>query len=114
GVRDNPAFDVRMDGFGLKLDYQGESDQGWFAGVDLDRTRERYSRAGFDSKATRQSLLLGMRGGYRYAVNKQLFVSPWFGMSANIGDKSRVQIGDEHYTPAQWQPFATMHVGMVF
>lgn len=112
GMRRNTAYDVRMDGIGFKLDYIGRSEDGWFAGTDLNRAALRYRYNG--SEENHNAVQLGVRGGYRKRFGQRMFATPWIGLSRELTTPADITFAGERYEERTWTPFATLHLGMVF
>lgn len=73
---DNPAYQVRMDGYGLKLDYVGNSPSGGFIGAELSRTTMGYTHVNSGESFQHTALLADVRVGYRYDINQRFFLAP--------------------------------------
>lgn len=109
----NEGFDVRMDGFGMKLDVFLKDDwQGPFAGIEagvLGMTLR--SPDGAHDRETH--LQVGARAGWRFSLPAGFYATPWLGVDYAIGAGDRT-VGAFAYEESPWVIFPTVHVGYRF
>ena len=104
------AWDVRTDGFGMKLDVFLKDDwRGPFAGLEagLSDTTLR-SPDGVHDRDT--SVLVGGRVGWRVPFPAGFYVTPWVGLdyALDAGDRT---VGAFVFDGSPWVLFPTLHVG---
>lgn len=110
----NSGWDFAVRGASLKWDYLGASQDGFFVGMELQRTRNRHVYCGTGSTALRYATALGIRGGYRMPIgDRGFFITPWVGVSYS-GDSDDVVIDGETFEGNAITVFPTVHVGRQF
>lgn len=112
--KDNDKFDVKLSGYGLKLDYFMDKVGGGFIGMTYSRSEKDFTHATTNLSASRDSNLLGVRVGYKYRINEVFYVMPWLGVSKNLSDTSALQLSGDRYKVDEWTVFPTVHLGMQF
>lgn len=113
-VHGDDGFDVSFDGFGAKLQYFPRLDQhGAFFGIDGGLLRVLAERQGTDLAARQTQVGLGVHVGYRIALPEGFYVTPWIGVSYQLG-ASDVTLADRTYAPSSISVFPAIHVGYQF
>jgi hypothetical protein len=104
------GFDVRSDGFGMKLDVFLQEDwSGPFAGVEAGLLGTTLRSPAGDHDFDR-SLLVGGRAGWRIPLGAGFYATPWLGVDYAIGAGDR-NVGAYRYEQSPWVLFPTLHVG---
>jgi hypothetical protein len=114
----NEGWTSTMRGAGVKLDYVGQTSDGWFVGLEGGYLRMEYRLAGVGEGAGeavgRDVVGVGLRGGYRLPLGgRGLYIAPWVGLGYNF-DGSAVVVGDEVFERSAVVIFPTVHIGWRF
>lgn len=110
----NDGWDAVVRGVTLKLDYLGSSIDGFFAGVEGNYARTRYTLRGDDARERRGAYGVGIRGGYRIPLGQRgLYVVPWASVSYSF-DGDDVIIGSETFDGRSVTVFPAVHIGWRF
>jgi len=107
-------FSAAFDGYGIKLQYfPFAAQRGGFVGVDGGFARVRVSLDDSDlSKRVRQ-LSAGVHAGWRFAITRDLYATPWLGVGYST-DPGDVMLDGKTYTPTRVTIFPAVHVGYRF
>lgn len=107
------GFDVRMDGFGAKLDvFLREDWSGPFAGVEAGLLGITLRSPDGDHDFDRR-LNVGGRVGWRFPLGAGFHVTPWIGLDYALGANDR-NVGAHRYEENPWVFFPTVHLGYQF
>lgn len=109
----NDGWSTRTNGVGVKLDFVG-SGRGFFAGVEADAGRTRYTLDERSQSVSRTGFAAGARVGYRFLFgDSKFYIAPWVGVARNFGDLG-VTIADRTFDEDRVRIFPTVHVGWRF
>lgn len=116
---ENNRFSVRSSGFGIKADYLFRASKGFFLGLQSDYGTDKIGLKGSPIKQESESLMLGVRTGYRFMFGKKenrykgLYLVPWVAL-INTLDPAVVTQNDQRYEQKKWSVFPTVHLGYRF
>jgi hypothetical protein len=111
-VHGQEGFDASFDGYGAKLQYFLRGDRlGAFAGIGGGVARVRIERDGLAARETMFSA--GAHVGYRFAIAKGIYATPWIGVDYAF-DPADVMLGGERFEGKHWSVFPTVHLGYRF
>ncbi|MCX5746583.1 MAG: hypothetical protein NT062_29245 [Proteobacteria bacterium] len=113
-IHGDDGFDVSFSGFGAKLQYFPRLDQhGMFFGVDADVVKVRAELQGSDRVARDVQVGVGVHLGYRIALPKGFYVTPWIGVGYQASADD-LTVGAATYAPSAITVFPAIHVGYRF
>ncbi len=112
--KDNDKFDVKLSGYGVKLDFFMNKGEGAFIGMTYSRSERDFTHAITNLSENRDSNLLGVRVGYKYRINDVFYVMPWLGIARNVSDTTTIQLSEDRYEVEELTFFPTVHLGMQF
>lgn len=108
----NKGFQSKFNGYGIKLNYQGKSASGMFAGINYGTSR-------FDIEQTSTSVTqavdvqtLGVQFGYRFG-NDGFYIKPWIGFDKLL-NRPRLDFSGTEYRFPEINIFPTVHLGYSF
>jgi|GEM_PF-1069828 len=106
------GFDVRMTGFGTKLDYrffgQGSSP---FVGVEFARVKKEIMHRASRAREAFFQHTVGIRVGYQIALYRGLYLVPWLGIGFPIERRDVRLGGAELPKEGVISFFPTIHIG---
>jgi hypothetical protein len=112
-LHQSEGFDVRMDGFGAKLDvFLREGWSGPFAGLEAGLLGMTLRSPDGDHDFDRR-LQVGGRVGWRVPLAAGFYATPWLGIDYAFGAGDR-DVGAYRYEESPWVFFPTVHVGYQF
>ena len=113
-IHGNDAFDIAFDGFGVKLQWFPLAEQrGLVIGVDAAVARVLVARRDSDLAVRDGQLQAGVDIGYRFAIARGVYVTPWLGVARAFGART-VMLDGATYTPQRTLVFPAIHVGVAF
>lgn len=113
--KDNDSFDVTQGGYGLKIDWYGRREDGFFLGFEFSKTKVTLALAG--SEVKRDVDLAGIRFGYKIMLGRSWYLTPWIGIDKDISNSAgerKVQLNNEIYELREFTVFPTVHLGLEF
>lgn len=114
GMRNNASFITKMNGFGVKIDYFGQTPDGWFTGAELGNTDFNYQHKNQNMPIERKAYLAGIRTGYKFTFENAFYITPWIALKRNLSDTSPILVNGDSYQENRWLVFPTIHLGMQF
>ena len=113
-IHGNDAFDIGFDGFGAKLQWFPLAEQRRLVvGVDAGFAHVRVARRGTDLAVRDAQLQAGVDVGYRFAIARGVYVTPWLGLGHAFGART-VMLGGATYVPQRTLVFPAIHLGVAF
>lgn len=109
---DSEDFDIKFKGLGIKLDYFIEKNI--FIGLDSNVQKREYIHHTTNSKVEKTVAFVGVRTGFNYELNKNLYFSPWFGVSKNITGNEKITVSTSSVETGEYDYFLTAHIGYKF
>ncbi|WP_394183757.1 hypothetical protein [Marinomonas posidonica] len=106
-------YDVKFEGFGVKLDYLFGNYAGWFVGVEANSSNVTYTRTSTKETATRTQISLGPRIGYRIMYTQNITITPWLGIDLNL-EHDDVILDGERFESDAVSFFPAVHLGWRF
>lgn len=111
GQRD---FDVSFEGYGVKLQrFLFREESGGFVGVDAAVVHQLTRLRGTELAALQTQVAVGVHGGYRFDLSRQLYASAWVGVGRSFGARD-VSLGDKTFETPRWTVFPAVHLGYRF
>lgn len=110
----NEGYDVSFHGFGAKLQVFPFAEQrGLFLGVDGGVSRLLARRQGTDLASQQLQGSMGVHLGYRIALPADFYVTPWIGVSYQLGRKD-VTLAGAAFHQSPLNVFPAVHLGYRF
>ncbi|MDB4961252.1 MAG: hypothetical protein JWP01_1251 [Myxococcales bacterium] len=113
-IQTNEAFDVSLQGAGVKLQYFPFAEQRHaFVGVDMIVGRQLVERVGTTMASRDLQVSLGVAAGWRFPIGKQIYATPWIGVTygSKIDD---VHLAGSTYETKRITVFPAVHLGYRF
>lgn len=110
----NDGYDASFDGFGVKLQVFPFAEQrGLFFGVDGGVSRLLARRQGTDLASQQLQGAVGVDLGYRISLPADFYVTPWIGLSYQLGRKD-VTLAAAAWHQSALNVFPAVHLGYQF
>ncbi|RBP77971.1 hypothetical protein EBI01_19585 [Marinomonas rhizomae] len=106
-------YDLRFDGYGVKLDYLFGRYYGAFIGLEANSSKVKYTLKSTNQTTTRTQISLGPRIGYRIMYSKNITITPWIGIDFNL-DHDDVSLNGQKFDSSPISLFPTVHLGWKF
>ncbi|HNV27502.1 MAG TPA: autotransporter domain-containing protein [Cyclobacteriaceae bacterium] len=117
GYGGNDGFQVRSQGFGLKVNYLLNEKETWFGGIGTGYTNNTIKLKESSETQKQNAVSMGVHLGYRWFAFKNtdnawknLYIAPWFSVDYNHPLKEVNFIGGE-YKQKAISFFPTIHIG---
>lgn len=113
-IHGDDDFDLTMNGYGIKVQYYLFHEQrGGYIGVDGGVTHILTQLRGTDMARRQRLFGVGVDAGWRFALPAGFYVTPWLGVSYNVGVKDVMLAGKtQHNDPVVI--FPAVHLGYRF
>lgn len=109
---DSKDFDMKFNGFGLKLDYF--INENIFIGLDGSYQDRAYTHHTTNTKVEKSVYYLGIRTGFEHEISTNLYFSPWIGMWKNLSANEKIIVSNSSVGTGEYDYFMTAHVGYRF
>lgn len=110
----NDGWDASFDGAGAKLQYFPLATQEkLFLDASAGVSRQKMELRETGSSAHQTSFGIGIDAGWRFALPYHFYVTPWAGISYDLGVPD-VMLDGKQFKMSHWTPFAAVHLGYRF
>ncbi|HKO48647.1 MAG TPA: hypothetical protein VJV79_13040 [Polyangiaceae bacterium] len=110
-VHQQPDFEVRFDGYGVKVQYFPFATQrGAFIGLDGALSRSSVRLQGSQLSARDNQLVVGANAGWRFEIVGDFYATTWLGLGYAFG-QADVTLGGETFTSNPLVIFPAVHLG---
>lgn len=105
----------RITSYAIVADYfLKESWKGWWAGAGLVYWKSSIQTDARLQTAKFQNYLLHGSIGYNITLYKNVYLSPWAGLSIRTAGDKNIAVDTKHYTLALLNPEASLKLGIAF
>ena len=113
-LQGNSGFDTSERGVGIKAQYfLNDGRTRWFLGASFGPVREHIEDRATGERVSRDLYGAGVEAGYRIELGKGFYAKPWLGLDY-LPRASDLLVAGQRYTEKQLQPFAAIHLGILF
>ncbi len=111
----NKGFEVKSNGFGVKVNYLLNKKETWFAGVDAGYAFHKATHKESKVSDKGQTIGIGVHTGYRFFLSRKnwlqkVYLAPWVSFGYEVPVEN-IRFKQVEYKEKRWTVFPTIHIG---